>query len=739
MRTRLLLVVVITLTLCPHPALSSRPSNDAEAFRRFNLYSDRIQAVGTTDHVNPGGYPSFLDGDHLLVVRSPGDTVGYFWSKASDAIDLQVHATRPISLVEYALNPPRYATSIGLLSMAFSVFDGTGEFADFGKRVLTIRGVLADGDTVLWAEDVGVEVRDWLGGFVFCGGSRPYYTLPPIDTLAGVVHSDDPNQQYYDVQELRLPPSKRAVKLVSVLISASLLSHPSCFIYGGGRLHGMSTWPDFEVRDSQGHPVERQSQFTNVDHGGYMFGGLAVGTRRLMNQTACQVASQAMAYTYAGFSCTPTELNAYLRQNKGYEPDQVAIVTFVAPGGGSIRYTTTGKTRLNVGDRFLVEHGTYTNPLATYQVTVAGRLGQATRVATHDATVPSVGDPGRVYWKMKPRVADSLTSSPRLRTIDLYDSPQLAAQVESLLVRDIAVELNVPNHFVVAHGWTSSFRPDGSARGTYFIRDPFDDRNYTKLIEGKYRNTFKMARYVVPSGALVAGSIVAGTDVPGLGILASGARRVEIVDPLGRHMMRDASTDEGDYEIPDAVIEDVASEHDNGGDVDDPLTGYDIEIPTTVDGHYTITVYSDDGLALSVNGYTSTGIFASDDVVDTTMVPVGNIYDVLYSGAGQTVSVTHMGSLEVTAIPSSPSSHLRVRRNPSAGPVEFVLGGRSANDDAIDVFDITGRRVGSVGIGSTDRGRGATWDWRRAGVRPGIYVARLRSRPVETIRFMVLY
>lgn len=167
MRARPFLLIGIVLSLYPHTALASRPSNDPEAFRRFNLYSDRVRAVGTTDHVNPGGYPPFLDSEQLLVVRSLGDTVGYFWSKASDAINLQVHSTRPTSLVEYALNPPRHATSIGLLSMAFNVFDGTGEFADFGKRVLTVFGVLSDGDTIQWAVDVGVQARDWLGGFVY--------------------------------------------------------------------------------------------------------------------------------------------------------------------------------------------------------------------------------------------------------------------------------------------------------------------------------------------------------------------------------------------------------------------------------------------------------------------------------------------------------------------------------------------------------------------------------------------
>ena len=77
-----------------------------------------------------------------------------------------------------------------------------------------------------------------------------------------------------------------------------------------------------------------------------------------------------------------------------------------------------------------------------------------------------------------------------------------------------------------------------------------------ELIEGKYRNTFKLARYVVPTAALeTEGNVIAGNDPPGLAILASGARRVEVIDPVGRRMLRDASTDESVSEIPGASIE----------------------------------------------------------------------------------------------------------------------------------------------------------------------------------------
>jgi hypothetical protein len=729
------------------PAESRTPTNDAAAFKAVDLYADRISSGYTSDHAGPAGYPSWLGSPPPLMVMRPtpgsADTMALFNSFAKNSIYFEVNASQPESFSTYAISPPQYATSLGSLLEGVLVFNGTSQWADFGKPLNRATVAYVDGDTAVVTLHVGYHIREYLDSGFSCNFvDIPLYTTRPSDPLSAYIYEQD--SYYFDAQESLLPKLKRPKRIASIRVEGILLDHFCSFyvphIYAGSLFSGLSLWPDFSVVNASSQPVVRQSQFTNLDHGGYMFGGVPVGTRRTTNVTGCQVASMAMDYTYTGFPCTVNTLNTHLQQNRGYEPDQVAIVTFVSPSGDAIRYTATGKTKLNVGDRFLVEHGTYTTPLATYQVTVAGRLGQASRVALHSATIPSVGDPGRVYWKMKPRVADGLTSNPQLRSIDLPDSPQLSAQVESLLVRDIAVQLNVPGHFVVASGWTSSFQPDGSARGTYAIKDPYDNRNYIKLIEGKYRNSFTMARYVVPTGALDGtGTAFAASDLPGLGILASGARRVEVVDPLGRRMMRDANAGEGVYNIPDASIEDVSSEHDNGGDVDDPLTGYDIEIPTAVDGHYTLTVYADDGLTLSANGYTSSGIFASDGAVDTTPALVRNVYDVMYSGSGQSVSVTLNATtgVNITLPPAGPCL-IRVRHSPTTGPVEFVVGGAQVAGDAIDVFDVSGRRVDAVPIAGGSGTQTITWDWRAVGARPGVYLARLRSRAHEMARFVTL-
>jgi hypothetical protein len=751
MTTKPVFFVLSFTMLLAFPAASRTPTNDAAAFKTFDLYADRTSSGNTSDHFAPAGYPSWLGSPPLLMVMRPTpgspDTMALFNSFAKNSIYFEVNANQPESFSTYAVSPPQYATSLGSLFEGVLVCNGTAQWADFGKPLNRATVTYVDGDTAVVTLHVGYHIREYLDSGFSCNFVNiPLYTTRPSDPLSAYLYEQ--SSYYFDAQESLLPTAKRAKRVASIRIDGILLDH-FCSVYvphtyAASLFSGLSIWPHFSVVNATAQPVVRQSQFTNVDHGGYIFGGIPVGTRRLMNQTACQVASQAMCYTYAGFDCTASGFNAYLQQNKGYEPDQVAIVGTVSGGGSSITFTATGKTVLKVNDAFVVVHGTFTNPLATYRVTVQYQrqpyvAGQAARIATHSATVPSENDPGRVYWKMKPRVADGFTTSPQLRSIDLSDSPQLAAQVESLLVRDIAVQVNVPDHFVVAHGWTSSFRPDGSASGTYFIRDPFDTRNYSKLIEGKYRNTFTMARYVVPIGTLVAGMEgTAGVDPPGLAILASGAYRVEVIDPLGRRMLRDAGTGEGVYEIPDAAIEDISSEHDNGGDVDDPLTGYDVEIPTTVDGHYTVNVFAQDGLSLSANGYTSAGIFASDGAVDTTAGAVRNSYDVLYSGAGQSVSVTHVGTTGVNEIPRPTGpSLLRVRRSPTTGPVEFIAAPTGIMDDAIEVFDITGRKIDAVRVTTGSSAQTITWDWRAAGARPGVYLARLRSSNAMT-RFVIL-
>lgn len=242
------------------PTTTAVPSTNGAAFRRFHLYGDRIAAVGTVDHVGVSAYPSSLNSNSLLVTRAPGDSVALFDSEPYDAIRLEANDTVVDSYVDYAVTPPQYATSLGLLTMALNVFNGSGGFADYGKTLFQVRTTFVDGDTSSSFLRVGQQIRDWSSGQIFCTGQNPFfYIVPPDDPLAAVVDADDINGRYYDAQVLPLPSSKRSKKIASIRLRAIRQDHfCSSFIqhvYAGGRLHGLSAWVDFAVRNAQGQPV----------------------------------------------------------------------------------------------------------------------------------------------------------------------------------------------------------------------------------------------------------------------------------------------------------------------------------------------------------------------------------------------------------------------------------------------------------------------------------------------------
>lgn len=326
------------------PAAARTPTNNAAAFRTINLYTDRTVAVGVQDHINISQYPSTLNSDALLVTRTPGsaDSVALFNSEPYDGINFEVNATPTQSYVEYAITPPQYVTSLGFLATGINIYNGTGVFNDFGKPLLRAIVTYADGDTSLRLLHVGNHARDyWDTGPLTCsGGTHPLYTTRPTDPLCGYIFED--GIRVYDVQERPLARPKWRKKVTGIRLEGLLLTR-LCFtgvpVYGETNVHGLSLWPNFAVRNAtSSQPVVRQSQTTGHEHGGYLFGNTIVGQRRTTDVTACKVASLAMAYTYAGFSCSVDSLNAHLQRTKGYQDDQVAIVTFVSPTGSSIRF-----------------------------------------------------------------------------------------------------------------------------------------------------------------------------------------------------------------------------------------------------------------------------------------------------------------------------------------------------------------------------------------------------------------
>lgn len=227
MRKASCLLVVVLAGICGVSVFARTPTNDASAYRRFDLYADRTAAVNVVDHQNVSVYPAFLDSDALLIVRSAGDTVGLFDSEPYDGINLKAEDATPVSYVEYSVTPRQYASSIGLLVMAYNVFNGPGEFDDLGKRLLTVLVTYEDGDTTLRAVRVGYHVRDWASGIVYCPWPFEYqfYIVPPSDPLAGVVWSDDVNGWYFDILELRLPGEKRGKKAATIRLSAEIQDH----------------------------------------------------------------------------------------------------------------------------------------------------------------------------------------------------------------------------------------------------------------------------------------------------------------------------------------------------------------------------------------------------------------------------------------------------------------------------------------------------------------------------------
>jgi hypothetical protein len=156
-------------------------------------------------------------------------------------------------------------------------------------------------------------------------------------------------------------------------------------VYAGSRFSRLLDLAELSrsLNGSCGKPVVPPvASSRTLDHGGYMIMGNPVGTRRLMNRTAVVRSLRRRWPTpyNRGQTARRLGLNTYLQQNKGYEPERVAIVKSVWGAGSSINLDRgPARTKLNVGVRVprsnsLGQRRT-TNPHATYQVTVAGLHG----------------------------------------------------------------------------------------------------------------------------------------------------------------------------------------------------------------------------------------------------------------------------------------------------------------------------------------------------------------------------
>jgi hypothetical protein len=165
------------------------------------------------------------------------------------------------------------------------------------------------------------------------------------------------------------------------------------------------------------------------------------------------------------------------------------------------------------------------------------------------------------------------------------------------------------------------------------------------------------------------------------------------------------------------------------------------------------SLVSPDGTHLFAGG--AGGVFVSADNGNTwTAVGTGlttGVASLAVSGDGLTLlagttgygvwkrPIAEMIDAQVGVGPLVPPGGLKmlsVRTNPSIGPVEFLVGAR-ASADVVEIFDIGGRRVDAL---ATPAGGGSLfWRWSEVGGRPGIYLARLRSRGDELVRFAVVH
>jgi Tol biopolymer transport system component len=96
------------------------------------------------------------------------------------------------------------------------------------------------------------------------------------------------------------------------------------------------------------------------------------------------------------------------------------------------------------------------------------------------------------------------------------------------------------------------------------------------------------------------------------------------------------------------------------------------------------------------------------------------------------------GPLSITSVETSRPERLvrvRVLTSPSRGPVRFAVERQDPGDE-LDIYDVIGRHVGHVPLG-TSLTQVVAWEWRQSGHGAGVYFARL-GRGTQSVRFVVL-
>ncbi len=751
------LPAAITIAASPataqtNPSLS-KPTNDPAAFRKFDLYADRITRWNVNDHYgHPDIYPSSLDSDALLVVRSATDTMGIFKSKPYDGIDFNCGCLGFPSYVGYAVTPPQYATSIGLLNMASGVFNGTGEFNDYNVPALSLTWTFTDGDSASQTVRVGKHVRNWRSGSQDCDGPQPYYALPP-DSLAKELYAGPlpppwpPGDAYYDAVELTLAPENRSKKLAALRIAA--VDHVD-YCHGVNFtsehfLYGFSIWPNFRIRNRLGEDLPFYSQGGSQPYGGYVIGDSLYGQRKDLSANGCVLSCYAMALKYYGLDYTPATLNAYLQSTPG------GYARAVSGGISSVDgYNVTfenASADLKVNTEFLIEQAVR-QPLATVKVlSRSGADGAGVIRSRHLPGSIQVGDKCVVYGNIDPGRIIRLGAF----AIENYGGSGAPDLVERALTDSFPVILEEPGnptHFIVAHGWEPAFVSAGSARGTYSVRDP--GFNVQRLIQDRYDNKFIAARGLrrkSPSGVPApqfAATVEEADEALTIGI--NGPAHAYITDPLGRVIRLDEQLGEYVTSIPDVVADRRLAVDDH----DDPATGGEpidlICLQNAVAGQYSLLVQSEaDGVVwVSGSAYHDVTAEAHAALFHVASLGMQAQYRLAYSpGASPTVDLEFLSTTDVPQSQWPEQLMLRLAANPARGQMPLIYGLAPGVSGILDFFDISGRRIRSMQLmGRSSGEQWAWWDGRddNGVARPsGIYLVRLRAgRDVKLLRGVFL-
>jgi hypothetical protein len=740
-----------------------RPSNDLSAFRTFDLYTDRTAAVGTTDHVNLSAYPASLSNPTYMVlhtVASVTDTVALLNLQPYNATGLEVNGTAPNSYAEFAVVPPRLATSLSVSANAYLVFAGFNQFDDFLKPLTTVTVIYEDNST--WSATLNVDehIRGWVQSNVTCGSDVIFpATGLPYDSLVVPLYASGGN--FMDMQELRLP--RVHLKVTKVRVAAASLDHfCSTFvphIYAGFRLHAVSLWPRFQVANRAGNVAsllrQDDASWGSATYGGYRDDtGALRSTDSTIAYDGCLLTCVAMMHRYFGASAArgrPDSLNDFLQRQGGYRPSFGVVVDSVGPAtslGSIVRFLWAVSSAPN-GATFDVEGGT--DSVAPYPIaTVRVVNGDATRGRAQviDVQRPTLsmfnrqGTHRGEVWLFR---ASFDYSNHGWYTHGLTSVDSLEAQLADSL--PVVLQVEGRQHWVVATGMSPAWLSSTQAQGTYPVLDPLRSPG-ARLFESPYGNTFQQGivgwrfaqAFPAPDGAL---AVTSATATPELGILLSGPGTATITDPIGRTTIYDAGADRYVSQNPDVI----ARRSFRHGNVNDPAGLFgpldDFEIPNAISGTYTVDIT---GQSSGIGGLfaeaSSPGVRITD-ALRRFGVSTGNVttLHISYDASGGTaIAVSQVTSVEPAQ--SQELVWLRVSPNPVIGHVSIAFDAARGGVGHLDVFDIGGRRVATLIDGMIEPGQHAVeWFPRSASsgsCQSGIYFVRFVVQGVMRVAPVVL-